>query len=373
MNSSSVLSISIVSVTGVLCLTASAASYTIDGIIPNGYAYGISSSGSVAGVFQGSPAYYDSEGLKYLDPAHPGFTGSANGINSSGVVVGSYGGPVFLNGTLQGVPGNVGPYGSANGVNDSGLIVGKGYYDDGAGHQYFEGFTYNGSTLTQLPSPWGGGNLTSGANGVSSTGIVVGTAVVSGIDQNHSPYGSEHAFSYDGTMHDLGTLPGLESFSSEAYAINDHGVAVGNSDGAIVVGALYMNHAVKFENGTVQDLGTLGNPLARSVAYGINNSDVIVGTAEYDPEHAYHAFVNVNGVMEDLNNDLVDASGWNLVEARGINDAGQIVGWGYSPTGVATGFLLTPTEPVPEASTWAAAAALSLMAAAQWHRRCPRR
>jgi probable HAF family extracellular repeat protein len=52
--------------------------------------------------------------------------------------------------------------------------------------------------------------------------------------------------------------------------------------------------------------------------------------------------------MQDLNN-LLDASGngWALKQADGINDRGQIVGYGVH-NGVTHGFLLTPT---PEPST----------------------
>ena len=53
--------------------------------------------------------------------------------------------------------------------------------------------------------------------------------------------------------------------------------------------------------------------------------------------------------MQDLN-DLIPASGWTLEMATAINDVGQIVGYGVSPSGQmnAFSFLLTPA---PEPST----------------------
>ena len=47
----------------------------------------------------------------------------------------------------------------------------------------------------------------------------------------------------------------------------------------------------------------------------------------------------VNGVAEDLN-DLVPGSGWNLVEASGINAEGCMVGNGFNPNNEERGFLL---------------------------------
>ena len=64
---------------------------------------------------------------------------------------------------------------------------------------------------------------------------------------------------------------------------------------------------------------------------------------------ATHAFVTVNGVMTDLNSLLApeDAALWELKDARGINDAGQVVGTGTF-NGQTRAFVLTPTfAPVP--------------------------
>ena len=48
-------------------------------------------------------------------------------------------------------------------------------------------------------------------------------------------------------------------------------------------------------------------------------------------------------------NDLLDKTGrgWMLVEARDINSAGQITGWGRTYSGEEHAFLLTPDTPIP--------------------------
>ena len=60
--------------------------------------------------------------------------------------------------------------------------------------------------------------------------------------------------------------------------------------------------------------------------------------------HASHAFVydNEKGTMIDLNSLVDSAAGWTLVLAGGINNSGQIVGYGTTPDGNTRAFLLTP-------------------------------
>ena len=45
------------------------------------------------------------------------------------------------------------------------------------------------------------------------------------------------------------------------------------------------------------------------------------------------AFLYRDGAMIDLNTTIDAASGWHLSEAAGINDSGQIVGWGRTRLG----------------------------------------
>jgi probable HAF family extracellular repeat protein len=187
-------------------------------------------------------------------------------------------------------------------------------------------------------------------------------------------------------LEDLGT-PGGDT--GEAHAVNSAGQIAGVS--AIARGA---NHACLWDAGGIIDLGTLGGE--NSVAEGINDLAQIVGTSEIDtadPERE-HAFLwtlptgggqvgdmhdlgtlpatdnskawniddqgNVVGDatsadgsltrafiwsaahgMRDLNDLLVNPSGWELQSARSINSAGSIVGHGLHE-GVVRAFLLEP-------------------------------
>ena len=102
-------------------------------------------------------------------------------------------------------------------------------------------------------------------------------------------------------------------------------------------------HAFLYCDGVVQDLGTFpGGGI--SYALGINDKGDIVGAAYLDPTGAGNframLYTRPRG-MQNLN-DLIDPSlGWVLRQATGINERGQIVGWGYLE-GREHAFRLTP-------------------------------
>jgi probable HAF family extracellular repeat protein len=87
----------------------------------------------------------------------------------------------------------------------------------------------------------------------------------------------------------------------------------------------------------MKDLGTLGS--STSWGFGINDSGIIVGQATFS--NTYHAFIYSGGKMKDLNTLITPGSGWTLLSANGINNAGQIVGDG-THNGKARAYLLTP-------------------------------
>ena len=89
-------------------------------------------------------------------------------------------------------------------------------------------------------------------------------------------------------------------------------------------------------------LGTLGG--TSSKAYGINDSDTVVGSSDVAGGGATHAFIYSNDNMVDLNS-LVDPSlDVTLTNAFAINASGQIVGTLRDANGVAHGYLLTPVS-----------------------------
>jgi len=82
-----------------------------------------------------------------------------------------------------------------------------------------------------------------------------------------------------------------------------------------------------------------------SVANCISDSGKIVGKAyywqySYEFSHAVLFDPSGEGNNIDLNNLINPASGWELLEATGINDDGWIIGNGINPAGDFHGFLL---------------------------------
>ncbi|MEW6498653.1 MAG: protein kinase, partial [Cyanobacteriota bacterium] len=147
-----------------------------------------------------------------------------------------------------------------------------------------------------------GGNF-SEADDLNDAGQVVGGSTI------NNPNFTRHAFLWEnGTMTDLGTLGGK---SSHAHAINNQGQVVGNSDTPddFDGGA---RHAFLWNNNTMTALGTLDSQF--SFANDINDKGQVVGKG-------FHAFLWENGTMTDLGTLVGD----KYSDAKGINDAGQVV------------------------------------------------
>lgn len=196
------------------------------------------------------------------------------------------------------------------------------------------------------------------ARGINSRDQVVGNSSTAIGDP---PLPPNRAFVMrDSVFTDLGTLGGNWAI---AFSINERDQIVGGSFTSS--GEL---HAFLWQDGTMTDLGTLGGassvlqpPLpascnlqphpgafggavvgAFSLANGINNRGQVVGRS-IAAGGADHAFIWHKGVMADLNNSIPSNSGWLLLEAAAINDAGEIVGFGLI-NGQTRAFLLTPTD-----------------------------
>jgi probable HAF family extracellular repeat protein len=92
-------------------------------------------------------------------------------------------------------------------------------------------------------------------------------------------------------------------------------------------------------NGIQRNLGTLGGSF--SAAHALNNEGEVVGGALTAGNDEFHAFIFSDGAMHDLNEFIEEGSSWELIEAIGINDKGEIVGMG-SYAGEDHTFLLTP-------------------------------
>jgi probable HAF family extracellular repeat protein len=215
----------------------------------------------------------------------------------------------------------------ALGINKTGQVVG--YYAT-LGYQY-SAFLWtpkqpNGTsgTFAALGDKLGG--TYSVGSGINDSGQVVGAATVTN--------GNLHGFLYAaGKMTDLGTFGGIDSY---ALAINNAGQVVGWSDLSTQVG-----HAFLYSGGKMTDLGILPKATGTS-ATSINNFSEIVGIAYYGSHVTQRRAVIFNAAGPvDLNTLIPSGTGWILLQANGVNDAGQIVGTGLL-NGITRAFLLTP-------------------------------
>ena len=268
----------------------------------------------------------------------------------------------YANGSMRDVGTIGGNYATAAAVNNAGMVAGDSTTAAGANHA----FLFNGAAIFDLGT-LGGNN--SSAVGLNNVGQVAGNSTLAN--------GRTHAFLYNGGMQDLQTLGGI---SSQAAALNDLGEVVGesftvnnqkhafvyrngamsdlgtlggtsstayaiNASGQIAGDSLTaggQSHAFLFSNGQLLDLGTLGGNY--STAYALNNLGQVVGDSA-NGGGISRAYLWRDGTMIDLNTLLAPNSGWDLYTAQFINDAGQIVGYGFL-NGNFAWFLLSPAAPV---------------------------
>jgi probable HAF family extracellular repeat protein len=256
----------------------------------------------------------------------------AYGINASGEVTGQAGNVFLWKG--EGIM-DTGIDGTGTAINDASTIAGSyftgsfkaGLFGDES--PIYHAFSWNGSLMTDLGTL---GGTSSAAFAINNSDEVTGAADTTGDV-------ARDAFLWNGTrMIDLGNLGG----ESQGQAINGLGEVAGWSQ----VAPTFNEHASLWNGSTILDLGTLGG--AESQADGINAAAAVVGWSNVGTGDR-HAFLYTDGTMVDLNSLVDPASGWTLVEATAINDAGQIAGYGLNDaTGDTEAFLLTP---VPEPRT----------------------
>jgi probable HAF family extracellular repeat protein len=150
-----------------------------------------------------------------------------------------------------------------------------------------------------------------------------------------------HAFqSQNGVVTDLGVLPG--GASSNATWITANGLLVGTSQNGQIdplFPGFPENHAVIWQHGAIQDLGTLPEGGYESAGTSANNNRDVVGFATNtiaDPFSLIapgffptqtRAFLWQQGAMRDLG-----TLGGNDAIASFINDSGQITGQSYTNT-----------------------------------------
>jgi probable HAF family extracellular repeat protein len=152
-----------------------------------------------------------------------------------------------------------------------------------------------------------------------------------------------HAFEYqNGVVADLGTLAGADK-CSVATAINGNGEIVGQSENNVIDPVLGFDEirAVRWDDGKILDLGTLGGTASAGIS--INERAQVVGfalNATPDPLSIYdfQLFSSANGTqtraflwdrdngMQDLGTLGTGTDAW----ANFVNDRGQVAGFSYT-------------------------------------------
>jgi chitinase len=261
--------------------------------------------------------WVDAQPVELVDPKTDGV---ALGVNHAGVAVGwvnnKDGEKVFaLKWTTpdtwvdvgRGLPSTVN---QAVAISDDGDCVIQGWVGESR-HSYVSAGCVSGHAV-DLGS-LGGGNTY--ATAINASGQVTGESDLA--DRKHPA----RAFLYtQGTMQGLGLLP--DTRLSAGRGLNDQGHVVGACEDP---GNL--PHAFFYSNGAMQSLGTLGG--FRSDAYAVNNFDIVVGVSQggdFD-DHAFVMDLGTQGNPMLSLQDMLDDSGkgWTLLNAVGINDAGQIL------------------------------------------------
>ena len=328
---------------------------------PSAVAFQINGSGTAVGWSENSSgdsnAFYSARGgaLQTLSGLAGASDNYAYGINALGTVVGTS----YVNGQPHGEiwssSGNadLGAGIFVTGINDPGAIIG------GNGHAFL---LVNGVYLDLGVLP---GGAWSAAYGINNGGEVVGYGNIgSGIFRGF-------VWTPTGGMVQLGTLGGNNSY---ATGVNGSGEVVGHA--SLSNG---YEHAFLAVGAIMTDLGTLGG--GSSYAYAINDSGTIVGYSWLTDGQNPHGFVYSNGMMLDLNTLIPQGGGWELLEAYGINGAGDIVGEGLL-NGQDHAFQLDPEggfssralviQQVPEPGTASLiGVGLGLIALSKWRRPSP--
>ncbi|SDE24860.1 PEP-CTERM protein-sorting domain-containing protein [Massilia sp. PDC64] len=318
--------------------------YTATFLPDNFTAYGIGNDGSVVGSGLDPDsqlrAFVWRDGTTTFLPTLGGPSAWASATNGGFVVGASMSGDatrgfIYRNGEIRSVGTLYGGDSIAYGVNAAGQVVGDS--TDASGNT--RAFLYSGGTLTDIGTL---GGTVAAARGINDAGMIVG-------DSDPGPGFPDdglHAFLYhNGTMQDLGTLGGGFSL---AEAVNNAGQVAGYS----LIGAEAVWHPFLYSGGVMHDLGSFGGDFGE--AHAINAAGMVVGYSSFADDGFSHAFVYADGSLIDLNAVTGGLGIQVLMDAVGINDAGQIVANSCNDFGYCAPVLLTP---VPEP-----AAALLLLA-----------
>jgi probable HAF family extracellular repeat protein len=307
-------------------------------------AWGINQRGDVVGWSNGPSGtrafvFTDTGGMVALPGLPDKPRTIARRINDAGDIVGTANaGGVDLGHAVRWRGGTIkdlgtlaaGAYSEGWGINSFGDVVGESYTDGGS----FSGvhaFLYTDANGMVDLTPT---SDTGRARDINDARQVTGYKTASG---------GYHAFRWtNGDFEDLGVLPGFTH--SFGFAIEGSGRVAGSSSS----GSGNAERIFRFTDGVgMQDLGGVGE---HNTAWGINGAGNVVGALGQSASRAF-LYTDEAG-LKDLNTLINPSLGWVLLGAFDINDAGQIVGYGFNNfTQTTHAVRLQPTStPPPECS-----------------------
>lgn len=216
-------------------------------------------------------------------------------------------------------------------INDNGLIVGQASINPG----FSKGFIWdqvNPAVVVGSQGYMGGANY-----GTNNSGELVGSAFFFGDPDDATDWVPDGRGGYESQNI---TPPGYNL--SIARAVNNNGMIVGFSNYQSPTAGQQACIFTRDDQNPVELLGTLPG-YDTTEGLDVNDNGMVVGYA-FDGTFSGlepHAWAWANGTMYDLNDLLDDQSAFDvLLHATGVNNHGDIVGFGLLKTGSFGAFLI---------------------------------